>query len=299
MRHRVEYVPVWCIVKVLGLLPRCAARRAAIGLAQLVRLLHPRLARVAIRNLQIAYPQMSEAERQLIVHGVFTSLGRLLAEFCLFPRYTRQNANTVVVYDGFENYAAASAQGKGVLLMTAHLGAWELGSFYHSLMGHPIRELVRQLDNPYLDKLVEHYRTLHGNRTVDKDDSIRAMIKAMRAGETVGVLMDVNMVPPHGVFVPFFGVAAYTAASAARVAAHTGCSVVPAFTVWDETAGKYRVRFEPALQLIRTDDPDSDMVANTALFTSVTEKFIREYPDQWLWVHRRWKTRPEGEKPLY
>src|SRR5271156_2006590 len=139
---------------------------------------------------------MSQRERGRLLRGEFISLGRQLAEVCLFPRYTRENVSAVVAYDGFENYEKAYARGNGVLFLTGHLGAWELSAFAHSLNGHPLSIVMRSLDNPFIDKLLQKYRTLHGNRTVDKDDFVRGLLAAMRAGETVGILMDTNMTPP-------------------------------------------------------------------------------------------------------
>ena len=162
-----------------------------------------------------------------------------------------------------------------------------------------MKAVVRSLDNPYIGALIERYRTLHGNRTVDKDDFVRGLLSAMRAGETVGILMDTNMTPPQGVFVDFFGIPACTASGLARIALRTDAAVVPGFTVWDSTLRKYILRFDPAVELIRTGDNEADTVANTAKFTKVIEGVIRRYPDQWLWVHRRWKTRPPGQPPLY
>jgi KDO2-lipid IV(A) lauroyltransferase len=299
MRHRLEYALVWPVIKVLGALPRPLARGMAILLAGAVYHLHPRLRRVGLRNLEIAMPELPLKERRRIVRGVFLSLGRLLAEFCRFPKYSRENVSRVAVYEGFENFDTAQRRGKGVLFLTAHLGAWEVGSFVHSVHGHPLRVVVRPLDNPYVDRLVERYRTLHGNQTFPKDEFARGLLSAMRAGETVGLLMDQNMTPPQGVFVPFFGVQACTASGIARVALHTDASVIPAFTIWDSVLRKYRVHFDPPLTLVRTDNAEADLVANTAMFNNVLEQYVRKYPDQWLWVHRRWKTRPEGEKPLY
>jgi KDO2-lipid IV(A) lauroyltransferase len=299
MRDFLEYAPVWVLVKLIGVLPRPLARALGMGIARVVYLLHGRLRRVGLRNLEIAFPHLARNERARILRAEFNNLGRLLAEFCLFPRYTRDNVDRVAVYDGLENFQRANACGKGVLLLTAHLGGWEIGSFVHSLHGYPIRAVVRHLDNPALDRLVERYRTLRGNATVSKQEFARGLLAAMRDGEAVGLLMDTNMTPPQGVFVPFFGVPACTASGLARVASHTGAAVVPAFTLWDRQLRKYRVHFEPALELIRTGDEEADAVSNTALFTRVIERFVNEYRDQWLWVHRRWKTRPPGEKPLY
>lgn len=299
MRHRLEYLPVWLALKLIGALPRPLARTAGIGLAWLVYLVHAKLRRVGMRNLEIAFPEKSRKERRKIVRRVFTGLGRHLAEFCRFPKYTRENLHDVAVYEGFEALEEARKLGKGILFLTGHFGAWEVGSFAHSLYGHPIKIVVRDLDNPLVDALVRRYRTLHGNQTVDNREFLRGLLSAMRAGETVGILMDTNMTPPQGVFVDYFGVKACTASGLARVALKTDAAVIPAYTVWDTQLGKYKICFEPPVSLVRTADPEADAVTNTALFTKVLEKIVRRHPDQWLWVHRRWKTRPPGEPPIY
>jgi KDO2-lipid IV(A) lauroyltransferase len=299
LRERLEYALVWPFIKGLGLLPRPVARALGITLGLTVYALHGRLRRVGLRNLTLAFPEMPQPERRRLLRGEFISLGRQLAEVCLFPRYTRENVSRTIVYGGFENFERAYARGKGVLFLTGHIGAWELSAFAHSLNGHPLSIVMRSLDNPYIDRLIQGYRTMHGNRTVDKDDFVRGLLGAMRAGETVGILMDTNMTPPQGVFVDFFGIPACTASGLARIALKTDAAVVPGFTVWDAKLRKYILRFEPAIELTRTADNESDIVANTAKFTKAIEEIIRQYPDQWLWVHRRWKTRPPGEPPLY
>jgi KDO2-lipid IV(A) lauroyltransferase len=299
MRQRLEYALAWVIIKVLGGLPRSLSRAAAIALSWTIYLVHVRLKHVGMRNLKLAFPEKTRRERARILRGVFTSLGRQLAEVCLFPTYTLENVGKVVVYDGFENFERALARGKGVLFLTAHLGGWELSAFTHSLYGHPLHIVMRPLDNVYLDSLMRRYRTMHGNSTVDKDDFVRGLLSAMKAGETVGILMDTNMTPPQGVFTDFFGIPACTASGLARIALRTDAAVVPGFTIWDPGLRKYRLRFDPALKLVRTGNDDADVLANTTLFTKVIEDYVRKYPDQWLWVHRRWKTRPAGEAALY
>lgn len=299
MRQRLEFALVWLIVKTIGALPRPLARSMGIALARAVYVLHARLRWVGMRNLELAFPAKSRKERAAVLKGVFTSLGRQLAELCLFPKYTTENVGSVVVYDGFENFERALARGKGVLFLTAHLGAWELSAFAHSLYGHPLQIVMRPLDNVYIDRLARQYRTMHGNSTVDKDDFVRGLLSAMKAGGTVGILMDTNMTPPQGVFVDFFGIPACTASGLARIALRTDAAVVPGFTIWDPALGKYRLRFDPMVDLARTGDDDADVISNTALFTKIIEDYVRKYPDQWLWVHRRWKTRPEGQASLY
>ena len=299
MRHRLEYAVVWLLVRGLQLLPRPLARAMGIALGYAVYLLHPRLRSVGMRNLKMAMPELSKPERRKIVRGVFASLGRQLAEFCRFPQYTKENVSGVIIYDGVENFEAARARGKGVLFLTAHLGGWEISSFMHSLHGHPMHIVARGLDNPYVDRLVTKYRTLHGNQVFDKDDYARGLLAAIRSGETIGILMDTNMTPPQGVFADFFGVPACTASGLARVALKTGAAVLPGFAIWDKNLRKYRLHMAPALELVRSADLEADIVANTALFNRVLEDVVRKYPDQWLWVHRRWKTRPEGQPSLY
>lgn len=299
MRRKLEYAAAWPFIKILGWMPRPISRALAIALAQVVFVFHFRLRQVGMRNLAMVFPEKSLAERRRILRGVFTSLGRQLAELCQFPRYTVENVEEVVVYDGLENYERAFSQGKGVLFLTAHFGGWELSAFTHSLHGHWLHVVMRPMDNEYLDRLLQGYRTMHGNKTVNKDDFVRGLLAAMRAGETVGILMDTNMTPPQGIFVDFFGIPACTASGLARIALRTDAAVVPGFTIWDPSLQKYRLRFDPALELIRTGHLEADIAANTQMFTKVIEDYVRNYPDQWLWVHRRWKTRPPGQPPLY
>ncbi|MBV9182483.1 MAG: lysophospholipid acyltransferase family protein [Acidobacteria bacterium] len=298
MRYRFEYALAWLLLKLVGALPKSLARGMGITIAATVYLFHGKLRRVGMRNLALAFPEKSQRERRKILRRVFRSLGRQLGEVCLFPRYTRASIQKTVVYEGFENFERAAARGKGVVFLTGHLGAWELSAFAHSLYGYPLNIVMRPLDNPHLDRLVRAYRTMHGNKAVDKDFA-RGLIAALRKGETVGVLMDTNMIATQGVFVDFFGVDACTASGLARVALKTDAAVVPGFTIWDPQLKKYRLRFDPAVQLMRSENPEADVLENTAIFTKIIEDYVRRYPDQWLWVHRRWKTRPQGEPPLY
>jgi KDO2-lipid IV(A) lauroyltransferase len=299
MRVWLEYLPVWLIAQTLRWLPRPVARGVARGIAISFYWCHPRLRRVGMRNLELALPEKSVAERERILKGVYLSLGRLLAEIPKFPDYTVENVDRIAVYDGLENYLAARDRGKGVLFMTAHLGGWEIGSFVHSLHGYWLNIIVRDLDNPLLNGWVRRVRTLHGNKTFGKDEYARGLLAAMKRGETVGALMDTNMTPPQGIFVNYFGLPACTAGGIARLAKHTGAAVLPAFTIWDESLGKYRIRFEPAIPTVCTGDDEADAVTNTQNYTAAIEQAVRAHPDQWLWVHRRWKTRPAGEPGLY
>ena len=299
MRERLEFIAVWCVVKLFGLPPRSVARAIGAAVGRLALALTPRLRRTGDRNLVLAFPDKSEAERDQILRKLYRNLGWLLAEFCQMPHYSRDQAARFIRYQGLEHYLKAREQGKGVLILTGHLGAWELSSFYHSLMGYPMSIVIRRLDNPLVDQLVNHIRCLHGNHVLHKDDFARGLLASMRRGETVGILMDTNMTPPQGTFVDFFGHPACTGSGMARVAMKTGAQVLPGFLLWEEATRQYVLRFGEPLTLPRSGDVEADAVAHTALFTRVIEDYIREYPDQWLWVHRRWKTQPQGDAPIY
>ena len=299
MRENLECWLVVAVARALGVMPRGLARFLARLLAIAVYRMFGRLRRVGVRNLELALPEASQAERTRILRGVYRSLGRQLVEFCRMSRYTPENTRGWIRTEGLEHYLAARARGNGVLIVTGHLGAWELSSFYHSLMGYPMGMVIRRLDNRRLDDYVNKIRCLHGNRVLHKDDFARGLLTAMRGGETVGILMDTNMSPPQGVFVEFFGRLACTASGLARVALKTGAAVLPGFMVWEAAEQKYVLRFGPELKFTKTDDLEADALAATQMCAAATEEWIRRNPDQWLWIHRRWKTRPAGEPGLY
>ena len=299
MREALEYALVRMLLSGFAVLPRPLAWRVGAAVGWFAWLAVPKLRRTGLRNLEIAFPQMPAAERERLLRRLYRHLGRQLAEFCRMPRYTRDNTRGLIRYEGLEHYLAARERGHGVLIITGHLGAWELSSFWHSLMGYPMTMVIRRLDNPRVDRLVNGIRCLHGNRVVHKDDFARGLLAAMRQGDTVGILMDTNMTPPQGVFVPFFGTPACTASGLARVALRTGAAVLPGFLVWEDAEQQFVLRFGPEIPLLRTGDDERDIVENTARFTAAIEESIRCSPDQWLWVHRRWKTRPPGEAPVY
>jgi KDO2-lipid IV(A) lauroyltransferase len=299
MRESLEYAVVWTLVKLLGSLPRRWARALGADVGAVAYGILGRLRKVGLTNLELAFPEKSVAERDRILRNLYRNLGWLLAEFCRMPRFTMENTGEFLRYEGLEHYLSARERGKGVLIVTGHLGAWELSSYYHSLMGHPMSMVIRRLDNARVDRLVNEIRCLHGNRVLHKDDFARGLLAAMRQGETVGILMDTNMTPPQGAFVPFFGHMACTASGMARVALKTGATVLPGFMLWEESEQKYVLHFGEAIEIGSTGDDEQDVIENTARFTAVIESWVRKYPDQWLWVHRRWKTRPEGEAPIY
>jgi Kdo2-lipid IVA lauroyltransferase/acyltransferase len=299
MKEWLAFAAVWVVLKFTGALPRPLARALAVGVACGLFGVTPKLRRTAQFNLKLAFPEWNDSQRAATVRGMVRSLGWMAAEFAMMPRYRRKNIEEIIVLDGHENFLEGQRRGKGVLFLTAHVGAWELSSFAHALYGYPLHYMARPLDNARLDTLVNRYRGLSGNAPIFKNESARAMLKILKDAGTIGILADQNTMREEGVFVDFFGVPACTTAGIARVALHTGAAVVPGYAVWDDSLKKYRLRFEPPLELVRTGDAERDILENTQRFARVTEEIIRKYPDQWVWLHARWKTRPPGEPPLY
>jgi KDO2-lipid IV(A) lauroyltransferase len=294
-----EYAAVWLLLKGLGILPKPVARSFATCVARVLFLLSPKLQKTAQVNLEIAFPEWNASRRNEIIHAMVRNLAWMAVEFARFPRYSKENIEQLVVLDGNENFLRGQRQGKGVLILTGHIGAWELSSFAHALYGFPLHYMARPLDNARIDALVNGYRCLSGNHLIFKNESARVMLKVLKESGTVGILADQNTMPEEAVFVDFFGQQASTSTGIARVALHTGAAVVPGYAVWDASIQKYRLRFEPPVELIRTADPECDVLENTRRFTKLIEDIIRRYPDQWVWVHGRWNTRPQGEPPLY
>ena len=294
-----QYAVAWTFVKTLGALPRTVARSLGAAGAQALLVLRPKLAKTAEFNLKLAFPEWSESERSAVMKAMTRNLGWMAAEFARFPRYTTENIESVVILDGHENFLAGQSRGKGVLYLTGHIGAWELSSFAHALYGFPLHYMARPLDNGPLDALVNESRGLSGNKPIFKNESARQILRVLKGAGTVGILADQNTMPEEGVWVDFFGTPACTTTGIARVALHTDAAVVPGYAYWDESLRKYRLRFEPPVELVRSGDNERDVLENTRRFSKVIEKIIREHPEQWVWVHARWKNRPKGEPPIY
>jgi KDO2-lipid IV(A) lauroyltransferase len=258
-------------------------------IAKLLDVCVPRLRRIAVQNLTMA--GFSNPEQ--IADGIFLSIARLLRTFARLPRLTPQNISSLIRYDGLDNFQTALARGRGVLVATAHLGNWELSAFAHAWMTAPMHIVVRPLDNPRLDVFVERYRALSGNHIIEKRDAARGILKALKSGDAVGILIDQNTTLDQGVFIDFFGKKACAGTAFAKLAHHSGAAVVPGFALWSQEENRYVLRFYPEIPM------SGDVVEDTQRIHSQLESVIRQYPDQWLWIHRRWKTRPPGEPPLY
>jgi KDO2-lipid IV(A) lauroyltransferase len=293
LRDALEYCLARALLASLMVLPRAAAFALARFYTRLLDLAIPRLRRTAMQNLAMALPQLDRREHARIADGVFASIARLLVTFARFPHIHRDNVEGWMRCEGYEHFEKARGNGKGVLFATAHLGNWELSAFAHALLAAPMHIVVRPLDNSRIDALVSRRRALSGNRIIDKREFARPILKALRDNDAVGILIDQNASLDNGAFVHFFGVAACAGTGFAKLAAHSGAAVIPGFALWSETERRYVLRFYPPVEIT------GDAAEDTARIHRLLESVIREHPDQWLWIHRRWKTRPPGEPPLY
>lgn len=294
-----EYAAVRSLLAVLGVLPRRTAIAVGLGMARIAYALTGRLRRTGERNLLLAFPEMSERERSRILRGCYKSMGRSLGEFSHFERACPQSLRQMIVCEGLENLDRARASGHGVVLFTGHLGVWDMASFALSAFGYPLDFLVRHIDNPKVDQLIEKTRTRFGNRAIDKRFAARPMLKTLHEGGMLGILIDQNMLENEGIFVDFLGTPASTTFLPAKLALRTGAAVLPVFAPWDEQRQCFVLKVDEPLQIQRTADEKEDVRMLTSLLTSVIESYVRRYPDQWLWIHKRWRTRPPGEPDIY
>ncbi|MFL6416137.1 MAG: lysophospholipid acyltransferase family protein [Bryobacteraceae bacterium] len=288
-----EYAIARALTGALEYLPLSVAKALSSGSTRLLDLAVPKLRKVALTNLSFAFPQLSVEKHNEIVDGVFEGIARLLLAISRFPRLNPSNIRNWIDYEGLSNYLDAKESGRGVLVATAHLGNWELSAFAHALMTEPMHVMIRPLDNELIDEMVEARRALSGNTLIEKKEAARLVIKALRANAAVGILIDQNTTPAEGVWIEFFGKSACASSAFVKLAHHSGAAVIPGFALWDAKLNRYVLRFYPEVEMT------GHVQADTQAIHRIFEAIIREQPDQWLWIHRRWKTRPPGEPPLY
>ncbi len=299
----VEYAAARAGLWLMGILPRSAAISLSIAILRLLPFFMKGLWRVGMRNLEIAFPEKTIPERKAILKGTFESLGRVLGELSQVHKFTREKLAELIDFELDDEtkaaYAINKSEGRGVLITTGHLGNWELLVLGFAALYEPISYLARPLDNLKIDGLLTERRTRFGNTPINKTNSAMLAIKILREGGILGILSDVNAHPKEGVFVPFFGVPACTASGAAMLAIRTNSLIYPTFCVWDKTRKKYKFVHGSLLEPTISGDRKQDIVDTTARYTAEIEKIIRAYPDQWMWIHKRWKTRPRGEPSIY
>jgi KDO2-lipid IV(A) lauroyltransferase len=247
---------------------------------------------IALGNLKIAWgDELSESERRTIARGNFIHLARVLLELPHLRKLSSDDLDGFVSFHGIENFANALKRGRGVLLLASHFGNWELMALAFSLRYHPINIVVRPLDNPFLDNLLTKIRTRGGNQLIPKKGSVRRMLHLLAAGDAVALLLDQNSDWYQGVFVPFFNEIACTNKTLSTIALRTGAPVIPAFNV-RQPDGSYQIFCQPEIVLGKSGDITRDVEENTVKFNKIIETYVRRYPEQWFWVHQRWKTRP-------
>ena len=299
LQTKLEYALARSVFAGLGMLPRSIAVSLGRGLGRLGYLSFGELRRTARINLNLAFPELSEVEKDRIVRGCFDSLGRVLGEFSHFQHITREELHEFVHSEGLERLQAAKTNGGPIIFYTAHLGFWELTSFWVGACWHPFTFLVRRLDNDLIEGMIDKVRSRFGNSTIDKKAVSRQALRMLNQGGVLGMLPDVNMLAREGVFVDFFGTPASTTSMMAKLALRTNATIIPVYSPWDEQRKKFLLHVEPPVTIQRTGDDITDVQNLTAAIMASVEKFVRRYPEQWLWIHKRWKTRPPGEPELY
>ncbi len=257
---------------------------------------HRHIARI---NLKIAFPRHSESERNRIARTSFQNAAMNLLEISRLPSLTPTNIASLVEYDakqGLDNYRAAKAKGKGILYLTGHFSSWELLPTAHALHGYPLSFITRPLDNLPLERLLMRIRESKGNQVISKKNSARQILRTLKSGRSVGILMDQNTSLQEGMFVDFFGLPAATSTSVALLALRTDAPILPGYLT-PLRKGRYKIKFLPPIEVTRTGDRNRDLEVNTRKINEVLEGIIREQPESWLWGHKRWKYQPQGVPP--
>jgi KDO2-lipid IV(A) lauroyltransferase len=300
LQNKAELLAVRSLLGAIGALPLETSMRFGKSVGRFLAKKFPKLKKTALRNLEIAFPEMSVAERGRIASGTFESLGRHLGFVAHFKKFKHEDIRHLVEVVGKEEYFdPAHATGRGILFFTGHFGSWEVFNLLPPSFGYEMNILVRRIDNPLVENFVDKMRTRFGSVTLDKTRAARQMFRALENGELLGILADLNVQEKEGVFVDFFGVPASTSVSIAKLAVKTNAVVIPAFAVWEEAKNKYVVYLEPPVEYKEGDNSPENIRDLTQKITAVVEKYVRRYPEQWLWIHKRWNTRPPGEKGLY
>ncbi|MEP7131898.1 MAG: lysophospholipid acyltransferase family protein [Acidobacteriota bacterium] len=273
------------------------ASRAGSRLARLYVSLAPSRRRILEANLSSAFPDLLAGEIASIARRSVENFGTVFLEFLDSLRFSREEIEERIAVEGREHLEAARARGKGVFLLSAHFGSWELGALRAGMLGEPISSVVRPLDNALLEGELASRRTRFGNRIIRKKEAAREILRALREGRTVAILIDQNVLPGEGVFVPFFGRLAATSPSLALLQMKTDAAIVPVFT-WPLGSGRYRLEFQApilASEFETAPTREERVRLATVRYMAITEAAIRRAPEAWLWIHNRWRTRPVGE----
>jgi KDO2-lipid IV(A) lauroyltransferase len=295
LRHRLEFAAFRLAVGSLEMLPEGSAASLGRLLSRAFFRLARSRRRVLFRNLLASFPEKPASEIAAIARGCVETFGATFLDFLVASDLPREEFMRRAPVTGIEHLEAARARGRGVLLLMGHFGGWEIGALAIGLSGESIAGVVRPLDNPLLEAELERRRARFGNRSIAKKDSAREVLKAMRANQSVVMLIDQNVLEQGAVFVPFFGRLAATTPALALFQLKTGAAVLPVFT-WPVGGGRYETRFEPPVWPEEFELPGADRAERvrraTERYMQITEETIRKLPTAWLWMHNRWRTRP-------
>ncbi|MGH7357567.1 MAG: lysophospholipid acyltransferase family protein, partial [Candidatus Rokuibacteriota bacterium] len=289
--QRAAAILVSVIGGLVGRLPPRVGHRLGVALGRAAYWLLPGRRRVALDNLTLVYGEaLSPGGRSALARRCFEHLGVTAVECCRLFFGPAARLLGRVRGRGTEHIAEALAKGRGIFFLTGHFGNWELLAATHGLAGFGLNVVVRPLDNPYLDAVIARARERSGLHAISKRDAVQGVRAALGRGECIGILLDQDA-GRQGVFVPFLGHPASTSRALAILALKTRAPVVPAF-IHRLLDGGHELVLEPEIPLVITGDLDHDIVVNTARFTEAIERQVRAHPEQWFWVHRRWKSRP-------
>lgn len=287
-----EFAGIAALAAPLYLLPRAIAFRAGEWLGDAAYHLLKSRREIGRKNLIIAFgDEFSAEQRETIIRTTFRNFGKSLVETLHFPKLSKQYLSEKVTFTGYEHYFSIRQQERGLLFLTGHLGNWEMIPHSQSARGYPSIIVARALDNRFLDKVVTQRRTMFGNRVISRRNGLKQIIAALQKKEDVGILMDQNTSRSKGIFVDFFGKPACTTPVIALLALRYRIPVLPGFT-FRTGVDTHTLQLYPEVEIERTGDFQRDLTTNTARFNAIIEQVIREHPDQWFWIHNRWKTQP-------
>jgi KDO2-lipid IV(A) lauroyltransferase len=280
----------------LGLIPLAYLRKLGRLIGRLSFLINKRYRAITIENLTYAFGrEKGPDEIRGIACQVFENLMQIPLEMTLIPRLQRNKLKSLIKLKGLHHLDTAYQKGRGVLVLTGHIGNWELIPAVVSLLGYPISIVARPLNFEPLDIFVSKLRTWHGGSIIPKKSSMRTILHSLKQGNVVGVLLDQNANRRDGVFVDYFGLPASTTKGFALLALKTKAPIVPMFLV--RTNAHYKMWSMREVPLTESGDKTKDIEVNTQVYTKIIESAVRQYPEQWFWVHRRWKTRPCQRQP--
>jgi Kdo2-lipid IVA lauroyltransferase/acyltransferase len=245
---------------------------------------------IAIHNLLRSFPDKSLNEVLQILKDSYASFALVIAEFADILYINKNNLHYWASVRGLENYERACHEGKGVLLFSAHFGNWEIGNAALAILSKPPVFMARILDSPFLEEGCTFVRAALGIDNLHKENAMRPTLRLLKNGEAVSLLIDQNVAAYEGVFVDFFGRPACTTTGIALLAAHTGAAVLPVFTT-RMPDGRYLTEIGSQVETVNTGNRDRDVLVNTQNYTRIIEAHVRKYPEQWFWLHQRWKTK--------